>query len=108
MKLIYIAGPFRGNVEENIAAAVSAGEKVKADGRAFPIVPHLLGGPPNTQCRDEYILAGTLELMRRCDAVFALPTWQSSVGAKGEIAEAEQQGIPVFYKFDQLFRWLSL
>lgn len=111
-KLIYIAGPFRGKdgwiVNCNIHEAEKAAAIIVEDGRAFPVVPHS-GGAHFDRCgTDEYWLDGTLELMRRCDAVLALPSWQSSTGAKGEIAEAEQMGLPVFYSHDSLFRWLAL
>ena len=41
-------------------------------------------------------LAGTLELMRRCDAVVVIPGWEHSTGTKAEIDEAMRLEIPVF------------
>ena len=35
-------------------------------------------------------------------AVFALPNWQDSMGAKAEIEEAKRLGKPVFYSLDEL------
>lgn len=45
---------------------------------------------------DEQFLAGTLELMRRCDAVILVPGWSTSEGTKAEIAEAMRIGLPMF------------
>lgn len=107
MKLIYIAGPYRGDTEKNVAAAVEAGNILKHDGRAFPVVPHLIGGGYCGPLGEDYMLAGTLHLMRRCDAVLALPTWQKSEGATKEVRVADREEVPVFYSHEELFRWLS-
>lgn len=102
MKLIYIAGPYRGDVEANILAATRMGQILKRGQKVFPIVPHVNGDGP-----DDYMLAGTMALMRRCDAVLALPTWQSSQGAVAEIRDADARGLPVFYSVDELYRWVD-
>lgn len=102
MKLIYIAGPYRGDTEANILAATRMGQILKRGQKVFPIVPHVNGDGP-----DGYMLAGTMALMRRCDAVLALPTWQSSQGAVAEIRDADARGLPVFYSVDELYRWVA-
>ena len=48
----------------------------------------------------QFWLAGTLELMRRCDAVLVLPGYSFSEGTKGEIAEADRLGLPVMFPHD--------
>ena len=45
---------------------------------------------------DQFWLDGTLELMRRCDAVVLVDGWQHSSGARGEIEEARKLGIKVY------------
>jgi hypothetical protein len=45
----------------------------------------------------EYWCEATLELMRRCDVVYAMQGWENSKGARGEVAEANKLGIPVIY-----------
>ena len=98
--LVYIAGPYRNAVpwlcEQNIRAAETMGYRIALLG-AYPIIPH-----SNTRAyfssaaSDALWLAGTLELMRRCDAVVFLPSWTESSGARAEHAEAERLGIKVF------------
>lgn len=44
---------------------------------------------------DRFWLEGTLELLRRCDAVLLVPGWEKSSGTRAEIEEAERLGIPV-------------
>lgn len=100
MKVIYIAGKYRGKtpweVEQNIRAAEDVAAKVWAMGHVA-LCPHanarhMLPG----LISDEAALAGTLELMRRCDAVVLVPNWRDSAGARAEVAEARRLGLPVF------------
>jgi hypothetical protein len=103
MKLLYLAGPYRGAtawaIHRNIMEALDVGaDVVRLLGGEdwFPVIPQA-----NTQhfdglAPDEYFLDGTLELLRRCDAVLMLPGWELSAGAAAERAEAERLGIPVY------------
>ena len=100
MKVIYIAGKYRGPtpwaIEQNIRAAEDVAAKVWAAGHVA-LCPHanarhMLDG--NTA--DEAALAGTMELLRRCDAVLCVSNWRDSVGARAEVEEARRLGLPVF------------
>lgn len=90
--LVYCAGrfsaPTREGIEENIKRAVGTALDAVAAG-AFP-----------------FWIAGTLELLRRCDAILMVPGWEESSGARGELAEAIELCMPVFYDIDELQRWL--
>lgn len=110
MPVIYIAGPFRGanawEVEQNIRRAESLAFQVAQLG-AMPLCPHT-----NTRYFDgtltgEFWLEGTLELLRRCDAVLFTPCWLRSSGARGEHAEAERLGLPCFMTIGELADWLG-
>ena len=100
MKVIYIAGKYRGPtpwaIEQNIRAAEDVAAKVWAAGHVA-LCPHanarhMLDG--NTA--DEAALAGTMELLRRCDAVLCVSNWRDSAGARAEVEEARRLGLPVF------------
>lgn len=112
MRLIYIAGPFRAKdgwlVNANIHTAETAAALIVEDGRAFPVVPHSLGAHFDRTGTKTYWLDGTLEIMKRCDAVLTLPLWTDSQGARREVAQAMKMSMPVFHSHDELFRWLSL
>ncbi len=101
MKVIYIAGKYRGStpweVEQNIRAAEEVAARVWAMGMVA-LCPHANSRHMEGVATDEVFLAGTLELMRRCDAVLLVPNWRDSVGARAEVAEAERLGLPVFGK----------
>lgn len=94
--LVYIAGKYRGKnsneVWHNIMLAREYGEKVALQGH-MPVIPHMNGMFMDGIQDDQFWLDGTLELMRRCDAILLLPNWQDSVGAKSEWHEAQRIGL---------------
>ena len=108
MKLVYVAGPYRATTEwqlvQNIRKAEALALEVWQLGIAC-ICPHkntaLLGGAAD----DSLWLEGDLEMMRRCDAVICTDDWQRSEGARNEVAEARERGIPVFETLAELREW---
>jgi hypothetical protein len=115
IKIIYIAGPYRGAdmwiVNCNIHKAETAARMIAGLG-AMPLSPHSLTARMSGVEAEKFWISGTLELMRRCDAVFVLSGWRASEGTKGEIAEAERVGLPMFWQdtaadLDRLRLWIS-
>lgn len=112
MKVVYIAGPFRGSSRwqehKNILAAEAMAWNVWDVG-AVAICPHLNTCNFQDSQDDEVWLAGDIEILTRCDAVVVVGDWKSSEGTKREIARAEELGIPVFFdtKFEYFEEWLS-
>jgi hypothetical protein len=103
MKVIYIAGKYRSNqgewwIRENIRAAEKAAQMVWQWGGAA-LCPHkntaFFGGLPG--CPDQIWLDGDLEMLWRCDAVWAIEGYEESSGALKEIEYARTHGIPVLY-----------
>lgn len=108
MLLAYVAGPYTADtlegVEENCRRARDVGvELAKCGPTVGPIIPHQLGRGIEVIGDYEYWCELTLELMRRCDVVYAMQGWEGSKGARGEIAEANKLGIPVIYHDLALF-----
>ena len=97
MKIIYVAGPFRGptswDIAENIRSAERIGLLVARAG-AMPLIPHANTAHFHGQCDDTFWLDGTMELLRRCDAAVFLPGWRGSSGSVAEYREAGLLGIP--------------
>lgn len=102
MKLVYIAGPFNArsgvSMEENIRYVEwMAGVLVRLFGDLVqPVVPHSLGRALFGIQTEAAAYAGTLELMRRCDAVLFSCSWAESKGARAEREAAERLGLPIF------------
>jgi len=108
MKLVYIAGPFRGpttwDIAQNVRAAEALGLEVAKCGY-MPVIPHANTALFNGQCTEQFWLDGTLLLLSRCDALITLPIWERSSGAKAEVEFAKTHSIPVFHTLVELGQW---
>lgn len=101
VKLVYVAGRYSASsdrtIAENVEAARAVARRVAAaHPLLFPVVPHQLNAGLEGVGDYEWWLAGTLELMRRCDAVVMVTGWEGSRGACAEREEALRLGMPVF------------
>lgn len=112
MKVVYIAGPYRGKCEfdvlENIIIARWYALHVWELG-GVALCPHsntaFFGGAHGI--KDEVWLNGDLELLRRCDAIYLTSRWQDSTGARQEKEFAENNGIPVLFTRKELIEFLK-
>lgn len=97
-KVIYVAGPYRADSEwqvvQNIRRAEEAAMKLWRAGWVV-ICPHKNTAFFGGYLLEEVILQGDLELLRRCDAIFMVEGWESSLGAKRECGFAVDHDIPV-------------
>ena len=110
MKVVYIAGPFRAptawGIENNVRRAEEWGLRVAEIG-AMPLIPHSNTRFFHGALPDAFFLEGTLELLRRCDAMFLIPGWEQSAGTRGEVALALELGKPKFQEIGALRHWLE-
>lgn len=99
MKLIYIAGKYRGCDRFEVAINIAKAARVAAS-------VWVVGGValcPNTNCvgfdgivPDDVFLKGDLAILKVCHAALFINDWESSVGAKNEYMKAVDFSIPVF------------
>lgn len=110
MKVVYIAGPFRGPnswvMECNIRRAEALALEVWRMGAAV-ICPHTNTRFFDGAAPDDVWLKGDLEILKRCDAVLMTWDWAKSQGATAERHYAELHGIPVFESELDLRLWLA-
>uniref|UniRef100_A0A6M3J7I4 DUF4406 domain-containing protein n=1 Tax=viral metagenome TaxID=1070528 RepID=A0A6M3J7I4_9ZZZZ len=110
MKLVYVAGPFRGpnswEIEQNIRRAETLALEVWRLGAAC-ICPHTNTRFFQGAADDTVWLDGDLEILRRCDAVLMTDDWERSTGARAERDEAAKRGIAVLETLDELHDWLD-
>jgi indole-3-glycerol phosphate synthase len=110
MKLVYIAGKFRGKdsweMECNIRAAEALALEVWRLGAAC-ICPHTNTRFFQGAAPDDVWLKGDLEILKRCDAVLLVDNWMKSEGAQAEVRFADKHGIPVFLCVCDLESWVK-
>ena len=87
MKIVYIAGRFRGTnsweIHNNVLKAEKAVVDLISKGYA-PIAPHLITANLQGLFPDQVYLDICLELLSKCDSIYLLKGWKDS---KGSVAE---------------------
>ena len=110
MKVVYVAGPFRGkshwDIAENIRTAERLALQVWKSGMVA-ICPHLNTAHFQDELPDMTWLNGDLELLLRSDAMILTENWKQSAGAEAERNFAFDHKIPVFTSILDLQVWLS-
>ena len=110
MKLVYIAGPFRGDdsweVENNIRVAETTGMAV-AQLDAIPVIPHTMYRFWDGTLPDRFWLECGIRILERCDAIMMCKGWQYSSGSKAEMKFAKENSIPVFFDLEVLEEWID-
>lgn len=111
MKVVYVAGKFRGKtpweVHCNVQRAEAAALAV-AEAGAMPMVPHKNTEHYDKLLTDHFWLDGTMELLRRCDAIYVFDDLhlQTSEGTRAEVAEAKLRGLPVLIGERAMRAWV--
>lgn len=95
--LIYVAGPYRGNVEANVNQARAIAIELWQIGHAV-ICPHANSYrmDEGTTITNEQFIEGDLLMVARCDALVMTPDWENSTGARAEHAHATRLGLPIY------------
>ena len=113
MKVIYISGRYRDErgefyVRMNIREAEQAALFVWKNG-GVALCPHknTAGFGGAYMIPDEIWLEGDIELLRRCDALWATDNHIASKGALEEIEFANNSGIPVLYSQADVLNFLG-
>ena len=105
---VYVAGPMSGHAGMNRPAFESAAATLRSHGHE-PFIPHDIDpadhdGPcPTTYAAAQsshdsacYLRADLIAMLRRADAVYFLPGWRHSRGARHEWYVCEAVGIPTW------------
>lgn len=98
IKVVYVAGAFRGKTQwdimQNVRKAEDASLKLWKLGYAV-VCPHTMTQHFQNECPDKVWLDGCLELLRRCDAIYLVSGWQNSEGSLAEYKLARELGLVV-------------
>lgn len=108
MKVVYVAGAYHAKtihmVLKNIRAAEGVAMQVWEAG-FVAFCPHLNSAFFDGLVDDSVFLAGTLEMLSRCDGLILVPGWGSSKGTLAEVRYCVDNGIPVFTTVEDLLNW---
>lgn len=106
LPLVYLAGPYtHPDPVENTNEICRVATELLDAGVCAPVVPHVsLLWHLVTPRPYDFWLGIDLAYLARCDALCRLPG--ESSGADGEVAFAEERGIPVIHGVDALRYWL--
>lgn len=105
--LFYSAGPYSSEdpreIEENIKTARRWAIRLWEAGHTV-ICPHLntMHFEKDCKCHYEDYMRGDFQMIARCDAIFMLPGWEKSQGARREMEYAKSLGMPVFFSRDYI------
>lgn len=110
MKVVYVAGPFRGPdswaIENNIRRAEALALEAWKLGAAV-ICPHTNTRFFQGAAPDHIWLDGDLAILEKCDAILLTPDWEQSSGARAECDHAKAHQIPVLFSITELAEWLN-
>lgn len=109
--VIYVAGKYHDNnrdmITKNIRIAEEYGKLILLAGHT-PVIPHKITSYWNEDYRFkewdnlDFIKKFCLPLLHKCDALFLIPNWIDSYGAKIEKEYAEKNDIPIIYSLKEL------
>ena len=94
--LIYLAGPYTGDREANVARALRVADDLIARGYAV-LVPHLSHYQKGWG-HSMFWYGYDLEFLRRCDMIYMMEGWPRSFGSRLELRKAQEWGIPRIFQ----------
>jgi hypothetical protein len=118
VKLIFICAPYRASTKEGVDENIDRASKLGIDVvnvlgqyQYFPVIPHANTGlfdfdtrvDTNMRKDDQYWLAGTSNLLLRCDFVYCPYNWgDCTEGMRQELELASENCIPVYNSLSTL------
>ncbi len=111
--IVFISGPYQGQshdgdsyleIEDNINEARHVAVYLAKKGLGF-FCPHLNSAHFEVMAPEatvDYWYDMDISILRGCDAIVLLPTWQSSKGAIAELEEAGKIGLSIFFLPDEM------
>lgn len=97
-EVYYVAGPYRGDVERNIANARTVAAAIWKRGHAA-ICPHTNTHDLFPKLNEDlgFWIPGDFAMLERCDGIVMVPGWEQSEGARKELEHAKRKGLQVYF-----------
>ena len=101
-QIVYIAGKYRSRWglpgrTWHIYKAWLAGRRLVKQGYSV-YVPHLNTVFMDKLQPDEFFLDATIKMLPKCQIIYMMSGWESSVGAVQEYQEAKKRGMTIWYE----------
>ena len=99
-KLVFISGKYTADTPKEIERNIQVARKANIavwDAGFTGISPHMNTARFEKDCSCKYFeyILGDLHILKRCDAVYQLEGWQTSMGAQVEWLVAKMLKIPI-------------
>ena len=104
MRVVYVAGKFRGKNSWEIHNNVLKAEKAVVDliGKGYaPIAPHLITANLQGLYPDKVFLDMCIDLLKKADAIYLLKGWQDSEGSVQEWIVAQDLGMEIIFETEE-------
>lgn len=107
IEILFLAGGYMSSDSNDIEKNIQLAEQhsIELWNRGFKVFsPHLntRNFEVKAKAEEEAYKELDMRMLQCCDAVFALPNWKESEGARAEIDEAKRLGKPIYYSLDKL------
>jgi len=105
MMVAYVAGPYRAATHKEVVDNIRRAEEITVNllKRGFAVIcPHKNYQWLNGIMDDDKWIPATVELVSRCDFVVMIDGWENSEGSRAEHEYAVEDGIPIFYKVEDV------
>jgi hypothetical protein len=102
--IVYIAGPYRGDIAGNIARARNAAF-ILAGHNIWFHCPHSHTALMDGAAPDEFFLELDKHYLKICSCIYLLEGWGKSTGTLSEIALAKQMGLPIFESIEEVIKY---
>ena len=107
VEVLFLAGAYISSDANDIRKNIELAERhsIELWNRGYKVFcPHLntCNFEVKAKAGEEAYREFDMRMLHCCDAVFALPNWKGSEGARAEIAEAKRLDKPIFYSLEEL------
>jgi hypothetical protein len=106
LNVIYVSGKYRADTRREIGINIENAKEVARElwKKGYAVIcPHantaFMDGP---DLGHDVFIQGDLEMINRSDCIFMMMGWEDSVGAAMEYRKAVENGMPIYYRLDEV------
>ena len=97
IKIVYIAHPLRGNVQQNVKKVTAICKDIADEGKVIPLSPIHAFGFMSADGDQTQVMQYCLSLLSKASELWVFGKWQWSEGCRMEVDFALKSNIPIRY-----------